>query len=1347
VSARFLIDGARVRQLAATRQGRVSLGGFAYQMGYAVARLASLYTRRPVLEIDGYPTFLRFDWAEDLDEVEADGRVVLTQCKRIADIGQAGALADVLLGFAPKWLWTPEDRRPDLRFRLVCTDPRFAGLGPTSLRLYRPGPKESYRDAVLGAAVAQLQVSPGSKLDRALWQPEAEALGFSRLCEALWDQTEVLYLPAETLADDPAGLLFRAERDALALLVRIQFVAAGQQRPALAALRTLLHANIVEFDPSGTRPVPTLDREPKILGSDDVHYALFDFQPSSEERPPFQVVTRQVLENEAAKPKQPFVARRPRWSDVVYGQNEETRFLEREITDQVLAAVRDELLGKIGVGEALPMLFVLGAPGAGKSTLVLRVAARLVQEGIVVVAAPKLNLDSIEEDEVEPFLQGLAHLEEGSLPVLLVLDDPFFAESGWVDLLRRLGKKSRRVAVLGASPEYLYREFGYALTTGRQVDCRTLLLPRPLKIERRALAELHGRDPEEFAERDEDFLVLVMEASAGVSFDTIIDRIWITLNHGLPIDPGLHPEDLPWAVRAYLVACYFHRFYLRCPELLMRAILSHAGRDQPVDRIQYELQRLFDEHGWAIFGLEEPESGQRFLGMRIGASHARVAVEAWRRRPIPAFDVGEWVLQASLHAQAGAMEIGSLAVRLGKEKQGIGVNFLGELVSLWNQAAKTGELETRSLCLLHAALLQGSPDQASNLRLGLEACVARRDGQSWLAVLASTREPGLKFAKRDYLAEDPDLLNLIRVADFHVAPGRARQFMGMFSTYSDIYAAIGNRFLEADLNHPKTYKLLESLIAANPRDEMVRERASDWIESNLGHPQVYQLLVPLVAANPGDEAVLKKMNYWIESNLVHSQVPWLLSTLVAANPGNVAVRKRAADWIESSQGHPRIYQLLATLVAANPGDLAVRKRATDWIESSQGHPQIYQLLATLVAANPGDVAVRKRATDWIKSNQSHLLVYWLLAALVAARPEDESVRDLATSWIDSNLDHPQAYKVLETLVAARPEDESVRERATGWVKLNQGHPQVFAVLAPLVAASPDDEPVRDLATSWIDSNLDHPQGYKVLETLVAARPEDESVRKLATNWIKLNQSHPQVFTVLAPLVVANPEDEEIRRWATHWIKSNFERPQASHLLSTLIARSDGAEEFLKLGEKFLANPLRPGRAGILGVLLTGGKASSQYIDLALDYLMDEADLKARNFVLRQLSKAAATSLSAVLAYVAGCADEMRKKTVLRSIAVGIQRRPQALGALLDGRMEILSFEDTNALMVRLLDQEVIAEELLRFIAIRLADCFRKRGYGFLLRAVQRNPAAREGALALPDLDSRVRFDLSASGGG
>jgi hypothetical protein len=102
VTEPFLISDDRLRELSATRQGRVSIAGYNYQAAYAVARLVSSSVRQPVLDLNDWPQRLRYDWGEDLDEACDDGSVRFTQCKRVATIGQPTSLAEVLIGFAPK---------------------------------------------------------------------------------------------------------------------------------------------------------------------------------------------------------------------------------------------------------------------------------------------------------------------------------------------------------------------------------------------------------------------------------------------------------------------------------------------------------------------------------------------------------------------------------------------------------------------------------------------------------------------------------------------------------------------------------------------------------------------------------------------------------------------------------------------------------------------------------------------------------------------------------------------------------------------------------------------------------------------------------------------------------------------------------------------------------------------------------------------------------------------------------------------------------------------------------------------------------------------------------------------
>src|SRR5262249_54877236 len=147
--------------------------------------------------------------------------VRFTQCKRVDTIGQPASLAEVLTGFAPKFLWTPIQERDQLRFRLVCCDPRFAVNG-TPL-------DDILRTAVLQQFLTQLNKAARPQSDRAVWLAEATAVGHEVLFEALWSRFDCVYLPADVVDSVPAGPRLAAEKEALrVLLERGQIDSTGQ---------------------------------------------------------------------------------------------------------------------------------------------------------------------------------------------------------------------------------------------------------------------------------------------------------------------------------------------------------------------------------------------------------------------------------------------------------------------------------------------------------------------------------------------------------------------------------------------------------------------------------------------------------------------------------------------------------------------------------------------------------------------------------------------------------------------------------------------------------------------------------------------------------------------------------------------------------------------------------------------------------------------------------------------------------------------------------------------------------------------------------------------------------------
>ncbi|HSD45728.1 MAG TPA: ATP-binding protein, partial [Pyrinomonadaceae bacterium] len=378
----FLISDERLRALTATRQGRVSIAGYNYQAAYAVARLASMSLRQPVLDIDDWPLKLRYDWGEDLDEACNDGTIRFTQCKRVQTIGQAASLAEVLIGFAPKWLWVHESHRDKLGFRLVCSDSRFAETST---------PPHEVKAEVLETFTKRLDEPAGQRSDRFQWADDASKVGHDVLFEALWTRLECIYLPADVIESGPAGRRLEAEKEALRMLLEWGHIDPSRQPDVLAKLRRLIHDNLISFDPTNDAVPMPVYREPRCVNRADVEGAINPYRPASQRQSLFRLVDRTFLSEQRELDRKQFVARQPEWSDLVHGPDDTIKFIERDQTEALEREVMQQVVARVGAGK-LPTLFVVGAPGDGKTTITRRVAARLVEAGAVLIADTGVGL-------------------------------------------------------------------------------------------------------------------------------------------------------------------------------------------------------------------------------------------------------------------------------------------------------------------------------------------------------------------------------------------------------------------------------------------------------------------------------------------------------------------------------------------------------------------------------------------------------------------------------------------------------------------------------------------------------------------------------------------------------------------------------------------------------------------------------------------------------------------------------------------------------------------------------------------------------------------------------------------
>ena len=398
-----------------------------------------------------------------------------------------------------------------------------------------------------------------------------------------------------------------------------------------------------------------------VAGRDIQTINIYQNDDDEDFRPPFLIVNKVFLDEERKKPKEPYIARPPLWADVVHGQNADSRFLEREQFGALLTSIEQQLLEPLrrGSDRRLQTLFVTGAPGCGKSTLVRHAVATIVDREDVIVADLGVNHGRLIADDLEAYLKGLTQLTANGKPVLLLMDDPFFANSGWDLLLETLARPNYSgIAVLGASPTYLYETYGRPLS-GHQIVLSNFVLGATTNNERLSLAEMYGvrSDPaiDRAIGRHEDLLVFAMETASGSSFTEIIERIWSTLNDGRAIGPTSAMADVEWPVMAFLLTTYLHRHYVMCPESLLRAYLVDLARNTWKDFID-ELANLTISEGWHIFRVSPQDSGSSPAAM-IGTMHARVAERAWQVRPFKAIDQVGLLARASAQAPQCAPQL------------------------------------------------------------------------------------------------------------------------------------------------------------------------------------------------------------------------------------------------------------------------------------------------------------------------------------------------------------------------------------------------------------------------------------------------------------------------------------------------------------------------------------------------------------------------------------------------------------------------------------------------------------------------------------------------------------------
>jgi hypothetical protein len=837
----------------------------AFFRSYAVARLCSSFARVSLSGVQDVPTAISRTAEGFLYEKTSNRIGVITAC--LPDLGnETGSLANVVV-----------------RLYEYCKEVQAQAIRIVSADEQR---LDALRSTDLGMLISTAGQAGGSNPD------SIEPIPLPQL--------SVVYFP---LSVGDVENSVPAEQHGVDLLTAKRLIRKGTEDDALAVLYELV--NLIPF--AETNQYPLIGQTAPLTAT-DVACTLRQFGLNYADDESFVVIDRLMLSREAARGKQRFVARAPEWADVVHGADRTVGFFEREATEALLEEInrlKEQSTTRAAAGQ-LPCLFVTGAPGSGKTTLVRRAAAILVQSGQITVVDLGTNQSAVTPEDASQLVRHIKAIAQLSRPVWVVMDDPFFANSGWGEFLITLARNIRNgVAVVGATPTYLFDTFGVTRVGRNKVNRFSLSAPTALDLER--LATVYEIPIERVRHRREDELIVVaMEIAFGVPFDEIIDRLWITLNNGIPIR-GARLEDLTWVLRAFLVTCFLHRYYVICPESLMRSSLTHMSKDSISDDYLEQLADLRLRDGWEIFRVNPALEGRSGSG-GISTLHARVASAAWDRRPAKGYDVADLVARASIvNASDVASELAQFILSARSSNDPKDWAFSSKLASTWAQAA----VSTGALGRLVRGLAGVRP-VAATFRPYLRDRIRLKNNESWVAAAELAELARFNSPEKRHLQE-VDLPMLLRRGNMEASSETALR-LARRNEYRPIIrdrllAALSGELEDSRLSDD----LFEWLIRSFPEDMIARlEEICEWLDA---HPDATRVSL----------AFINWMSSSVSAPIVMDYLEFIIVDTVGRMLGDPARESvfllpliRALDLICSSDhdAEPRVIEALMACVGS-----------------------------------------------------------------------------------------------------------------------------------------------------------------------------------------------------------------------------------------------------------------------------------------------------------------------------------------------------------------------------------------------------------------------------------------------
>lgn len=381
--------------------------------------------------------------------------------------------------------------------------------------------------------------------------------------------------------------------------------------------------------------------------------------------------------------------------------------------------------------------------------------------------------------------------------------------------------------------------------------------------------------------------------------------------------------------------------------------------------------------------------------------------------------------------------------------------------------------------------------------------------------------------------------------------------------HTDELRAVALEWLDIHISHRGWTYVFEFIFAAHPDLPQVRRLARAWIASapvTLADPHMWPALTRLLDIEESVRAIIVRMCR-IGVKYAHERCLRFLVSQPSVDEHLISAGLHAAI---NATYFPHFWQ---NLVNFRSHEL-YQASAREWLVKHHDQPEWNYVWQRLLEFG-SDPDVLELGREWLNGRETNPAWAFIYQRLLELHPEMDILVEVGLKWLEHNHDRPEWSYLFVRLSGVRGLQMPLLALGRQWLvgrEDQQGWP--FVCLALLRGGR--DEELIDTASQWLSNREDRPGWAALLQFVIRHRSPHVDLYQAAVYWLERYRDQPEWSYVWEFVLASGIGDRNTATsLAFSWLDGREDRPAWPYIFNRLVELGHQQQQLANLGRCWL----------------------------------------------------------------------------------------------------------------------------------------------------------------------------------